>query len=129
MLWFNNLMIKKLQYTFLSLLLIAVSISAADFNHPKQEIRAVWLTTIFGLDWPSRTVIYASDVASQQQELLDILDSLKEANFNTVFVQTRLRGDVIYNSSIEPVSKVFTGQYGRLPGYDPLQFVIEECHK
>jgi len=120
---------KKLQYTLLSLFLIAIPLLAADFNHPKHEIRAVWLTTIFGLDWPSHTISSEYDIESQQKELLDILDSLKEANFNTVFVQTRLRGDVIYNSRIEPVSNVFTGQYGVLPGYDPLQFVIDECHK
>ncbi|MDR2233843.1 MAG: family 10 glycosylhydrolase, partial [Tannerella sp.] len=105
-------MTRKLQYAFLSLLFIAGQLSAADFNHPKQEIRAVWLATIFGLDWPSRTLSYEYDAESQQKELLDILDSLKDANFNTVFVQTRLRGDVIYNSRIEPVSNVFTGQYG-----------------
>ena len=65
----------------------------------------------------------------QQQELCQILDRLKEANFNMVFVQVRMRGDVIYKSAIEPASKTFSGKYGVMPGYDPLAFVIEECHK
>jgi uncharacterized lipoprotein YddW (UPF0748 family) len=103
--------------------------SAADYDYPKQEIRAVWLTTIYGLDWPSRTAINEAEEARQKQELRDMLDRLKEANFNMVFVQTRLRGDVIYPSDIEPLSKVFTGKYGMHPDYDPLAFVIDECHQ
>lgn len=46
-----------------------------------------------------------------------------------VFLQTRLRGDVIYRSKIEPASSTFSGRLGELPGYDPLTFAIEECHK
>ena len=111
------------------LLLVAGSVLATDYDYPKQEIRAVWLTTIYGLDWPSRIAFNETEEARQKQDLCDMLDQLQEANFNTVFVQTRLRGDVIYPSKIEPVSKVFTGQYGSLPGYDPLAFVIEECHR
>ena len=35
----------------------------------------------------------------------------------------------MYRSAIEPVSKTFSGKYGELPGYDPLAFVVDECHK
>ena len=66
---------------------------------------------------------------AQQQALIEILDRLQAANFNMVFLQTRLRGDVIYRSKIEPASKAFSGRWGELPGYDPLAFAIEECHK
>ncbi|MCC8132233.1 MAG: family 10 glycosylhydrolase [Tannerellaceae bacterium] len=58
-----------------------------------------------------------------------MLDQLKEAHFNTVFLQVRMRGDVIYPSAIEPFSSVFSGTSGEAPGYDPLTFAIEECHK
>ncbi|MDR1406642.1 MAG: family 10 glycosylhydrolase [Tannerella sp.] len=109
--------------------LLTMRMAAAEEVYPKYEIRAVWLATIYGLDWPSRPAVNEESRARQQQELCAMLDRLKEANFNAVFVQTRLRGDVIYNSRIEPVSKVFTGTYGSLPGYDPLAFVIDECHK
>jgi uncharacterized lipoprotein YddW (UPF0748 family) len=96
---------------------------------PKYEIRAVWLTTNYGLDWPSKSATNASGIKTQQDELCLLLDSLKAANFNLVFLQVRTRGDVIYHSTIEPVSKVFSGKYGVLPGYEPLAFAIEECHK
>lgn len=96
---------------------------------PRTEIRAVWLTTIYGLDWPKRPAGTAQEYKRQQRELCVLLDSLREANFNMIFLQVRLRGDVIYRSAIEPASKVFSGQYGVMPGYDPLAFAIEECHK
>jgi uncharacterized lipoprotein YddW (UPF0748 family) len=89
---------------------------------PKQEIRAAWVATAFSLDWPKQT---SSGIQEQQRDLIRIFTKLKEANFNTVFFQVRLRGDVIYNSRIEPVNMnvAFSSQY------DPLSFAIEECHK
>ena len=100
---------------------------AADY--PKREIRAVWLSTIFGMDWPGKPAVNEAGRIAQQQELCDKLDLLKEANFNLVFLQTRIRGDLIYPSSIEPMNKVFSGRHGYDPGYDPLAFAIGECHK
>lgn len=105
------------------------SLSLYAVEPPKHEIRAVWLTTIYGLDWPKKTAVTANETEDQKKELLDILDRLKEANFNMVFIQTRLRGDLIYRSAIEPFSRVFTGKHDQKPDYDPLQFVINECHK
>lgn len=112
-----------LLFTTLSFLLI----HAAD--PPKREIRAVWLTTIYGIDWPKKPATGEASRKAQQQDLCYKLDKLKEANFNTVFLQVRLRGDVIYPSSIEPMSSVFSGKFDGNPGYDPLAFAIEECHK
>lgn len=99
------------------------------FAQPKQEIRGVWLTTVYGLDWPKRPATTEAGRKAQQDDLCYILDRLQEANFNTVFLQVRLRGDVIYRSAIEPAAKTFSGKYGVLPGYDPLTFAVEECHK
>lgn len=96
---------------------------------PKYEIRAVWLTTVYGLDWPKTTAVNEVSRKRQQEQLCSILDQLQDAHFNTVFVQTRLRGDVIYKSTLEPMSRIFSGKQGVSPGYDPLQFVINECHK
>lgn len=96
---------------------------------PETEIRAVWLTTIYGLDWPKHPAKTSYEYQRQQEELCTLLDSLQQAHFNMIFLQVRQRGDVIYRSAIEPASKVFTGQAGKMPAYDPLTFAIEECHK
>ena len=91
---------------------------------PKHEVRAVWLTTIQNLDWPRSRSAY-----QQRQELINILDQLQKANINTVLVQTRVRASTIYPSAIEPWDICMTGTGGQSPGYDPLQFCIDECHK
>ena len=120
--------IKKMRTFFLTfLLLICLIIPVAA--QPKHEIRAIWLTTLGGMDWPRQKATNAEGIRKQQQELCDILDRLKEAHFNTVLFQTRLRGDLIYPSSIETFPEALTGLTGRNPGYDPLAFAIEECHK
>jgi len=118
-----------MRLSFLLLLtILSCQVSLAS-PPPKHEIRGVWITTIYGLDWPTRPATTEAGWEQQKKELEDILDKLKKANFNTVFLQVRLRGDVIYPSSIEPVNAVFSGKAGVRPGYDPLAFAIEACHK
>ena len=95
----------------------------------KYEIRAAWITTIGGLDWPASKATSAYGIKRQKDELCRQLDILKEANFNTVLFQTRLRGDVVYPSLYETFAESLAGETGRNPGYDPLKFAIEECHK
>ena len=121
----------KFRYIFL---LFFVSMAAGLWAQkpaalPKYEYRAVWMTTIENLDWPRTQIKKPSDVAIQKRELALLLDSLKALNVNCVMLQTRVRGDVLYPSKIEPFSKVLTGVSGRNPGYDPLAFAIDECHK
>lgn len=122
-------MIFKKYISILFLASLFCALQAQDKVVPKYEYRAVWLTTIENLDWPRVLVKNPSDIARQKQELCVILDSLEELNVNTVLLQTRVRGDVIYPSAIEPFSHVLTGVEGKDPGYDPLGFAIEECHK
>lgn len=96
---------------------------------PKHEVRAAWITAVYGLDWPKSKATNAEGIRRQKAELIDILDKLQMANFNTVLFQTRTRGDVIYDSAYEPYNSILTGKTAGDPGYDPLAFVVEECHK
>ncbi|MCD8297254.1 MAG: family 10 glycosylhydrolase [Prevotella sp.] len=118
-----------------SLLLYFISVSGchaqgmAFSNFPKYEVRAVWLTTLGGLDWPHSYATNQASIEWQKKELTDLLDKLKAANFNTVLLQTRIRGTVIYPSAIEPWDACFSGKPSVSPNYDPLAFAIEECHK
>ena len=115
--------------TFLIFLIISLLAIMQAEAQPKHEIRATWITTLGGMDWPRNKATNPKGIEKQKQELCHILDQLKEANFNTVMLQTRLRGDLIYPSSIETFPEALTGRTGRNPGYDPLAFAIEECHK
>ena len=90
----------------------------------------MWLTTIGGLDWPHT---YAngsrSAIDCQKKELTDILDKLQTAGINTILLQTRIRATTIYPSLNEPWDGCLSGKPGVSPGYDALQFAIDECHK
>lgn len=90
-------------------------------QNPTTEIRAVWLTTSWGLDWPTQ----GKTVEQQKDELREMLNEFRRLNFNIVFFQARARGTTFYKSSIEPQSSYFN----KKGGFDPLAFAVEECHK
>ena len=80
------------------LALIIGNINCLYAQAPKFEVRAAWITNVYGLDWPRTRATNLSNMHKQQQELIEILDKLKSANFNTVLFQARARGDVFYQS-------------------------------
>ena len=96
------------------------------FNNqaPKHEVRAVWLTTIGGIDWPHSYSQSPHSAEIQKQELRTILDRLEKAKINTVLLQTRVRGTMIYPSEYEPWDGCLSGFPGKSPGYDALQFAM-----
>lgn len=110
-------------YTSLFILLVVFSLRIAA-QQPAVEVRAVWLTTNYGLDWPRNKI----SQQEQKRELIQILDSLERWNFNTVLFQVRARGEVFYRSSIEPMSSLVVVGPGD-SDFDPLAFAIEESHK
>ena len=97
--------------------------------NPKYEVRAVWLTTIGGIDWPHSYAQSERSAEKQKEELRAILDRLQKANINTVLLQTRIRATTIYPSQYEPWDGCLSGFPGKSPGYDALRFAIDECHK
>ena len=97
-------------------------------TNPKREFRGIWIATVENIDWPSEKNLSSEQ---QKQEFIAIIDRLKKDKFNAVFVQIRPSCDAFYESSLEPWSEWLTGKQGRSPSpyYDPLKFIIEECHK
>ena len=96
---------------------------------PKHEVRAVWLTTLGGLDWPHSYAHDGMGIQRQQEDLCRMLDQLKAINVNTILFQTRVRATTAYPSDLEPWEGSFSGVPGKTPGYDVLQFAIDECHR
>lgn len=115
------------------LLTFFANVSSFAVSYPKREVRAVWLTTIGGLDWPHSYSQSEYSMAKQKQELIGILDKLQRANINTVLLQTRIRATSIFpttaDSGREPWDGCLSGFPGKSPGYDALAFAIEECHR
>lgn len=111
-----------------ALIIIMLCMATTFWANGKHEVRAVWLTTIGGLDWPHSYAQSAHSIEKQKNELRDMLDKLQLANINTVLLQTRVRATTIYPSTIEPWDGCMSGMPGKSPGYDPLAFAIDECH-
>ena len=99
----------------------------------QEPVRGVWLTTVSRLDWPPVSSVNISSPAvrihRQQQALTDKLDKLKRLGINTVFFQVKPDGTALWSSKILPWSDMMTGNIGENPGYDPLQFMLDEAHK
>ncbi len=93
---------------------------------PKHEFRAAWVATVNNIDWPSRPGL---GITQQKQEAVTMLDMLQQNGINAVIFQGRPAGDAFYPSTLEPWSRYLTGTPGKDPGYDPLAFWIDECHK
>lgn len=97
----------------------------SDLHYPKREFRGAWIQTA----WQDR---YSSMNSTQmKQYFTDVLNKLQVAGINAVIFQARPQADAFYNSTIEPWSAFLTGTQGKgLPdGFDPLAFLVEECHK
>lgn len=98
-----------------------------------QPVRGVWLATVSRLDWPPVSSVNLSNaenrVKQQQNALTQKLDNLKSLGINTVFFQVKPDGTALWSSRILPWSDMLTGKIGEDPGYDPLQFMLDEAHK
>ena len=110
---------------------IDVKRSAGDENRASKfiedgEMRAEWVSTVSNLDWPE---VGNYDVKVQKELLKEKFDFIEEQNMNTIFFQVRPMGDALYESSYAPWSKYLTGTLWENPGYDPLEFAIDEAHK
>lgn len=116
-----------MRYIYTLFIMLLISLSAV--SQPKHEVRAVWLTTIGGIDWPHSYAQSARSIDKQKDELRHILDQLQQVGINTVLLQTRVRGTMIYPSTYEPWDGCLSGFPGKSPGYDALAFAIDECHK
>lgn len=98
----------------------------------KREMRSAWVATVWQLDWPQSTVSSTGNttqINAQKKQLTTLLDSLARNNMNSICFQVRSRCDAMYNSSYEPWSSDLVSYRGLDPGYDPLAYCIEECHK
>ncbi|MFT5409060.1 MAG: uncharacterized lipoprotein YddW (UPF0748 family), partial [Verrucomicrobiales bacterium] len=90
-----------------------------------REFRGAWVASVFNIDWPSRAGLSAT---RQKAELITILDKAKSLNMNAIILQVRPACDALYKSPYEPWADWLTGTMGQSPGYDPLQFAVQEAH-
>lgn len=92
---------------------------------PPREFRAAWIATVENIDWPSKQGLSAQ---AQQDELIALLDHAAAVGLNAVVFQVRPACDALYASELEPWSRFLSGRSDVDPGYDPLEFAIQEAH-
>ncbi|WP_426113993.1 glycoside hydrolase family 10 protein [Massilia sp. PWRC2] len=92
-----------------------------------REFRAVWVSTVANIDWPSKSNLNG---AQQQAEAIAILERAKSMHMNAIVLQVRPSADAIYPSTIEPWTEYLTGAQGTPPKpyYDPLAFWVAQAH-
>ena len=88
----------KITTKYFKLLIPLLLLATVVCAQPKYEVRAVWLTTIGGIDWPTSYAHDGMGIAAQKRQLTNMLDRLKQAGVNTVMLQTRVRATTIYPS-------------------------------
>lgn len=112
----------------LLLLCLALPVQAQErvkVGHTRQ-LRGAWVASVSNMHWPARPGL---PIARQQQDLRQLLDCLSEARFNAVFFQVRPEGDALYRSELEPWSRFLGGRQGQDPGYDPLEYLVDQAHQ
>ena len=82
---------------------------AAEADTYRDELRGVWVATVYNIDFTKA----GGTEAEMKAELSSILDTAKAAGLNAVFFQVRPTGDAFYHSEIFPYSKYFTGEEGK----------------
>ena len=92
--------------------------------YPKREFRAAWIQSVNGQFRGMLT-------EKLKQNLIGQLNSLQKAGINAIIFQVRPEADALYASRLEPWSRFLTGVQGKAPEpyWDPMQFMIDECHK
>ena len=92
--------------------------------YPKREFRAAWIQSVNGQ-------FRGMPTEKLKQNLIGQLNSLQKAGINAIIFQVRPEADALYASRLEPWSRLLNGVPGKAPEpyWDPMQFMIDECHK
>lgn len=103
---------------------IEIFCSVAAIAQSKREFRGAWIQCVNGQ-------FLGMGTKKMQETLSYQLDELQKDGCNAIIFQVRPECDALYESKIEPWSRFLTGTQGQAPSpyWDPLQWMITECHK
>ena len=114
---------KKILFLLLLLLTVVFRAPAANpLEGPKREMRGTWIQCVNGQ-------FLGMSREQMQANLTNQLNVLQAAGINAVMFQVRPEADALYRSSYEPWSRWLTGRQGQDPGWDPLEWMVRECHR
>ena len=97
-------------------------IDIPEYIFRQDDVRGVWISNVGNIDTKATT-----NIEEYKTQICEILDNVKSYNMNTIVFQVRPLSDAYYPSKLNPWSRYITGEEGRDPGFDVLQYVIEEA--
>lgn len=91
------------------------------------DTRALWISSVYNLDYPSRTGLSAWELQAEADE---IIAYASRTHVTDLFLQVRSCGDALYASEIFPWSQYLSGQAGAAPDgdFDPLAYFVQAGH-
>lgn len=99
-----------------------------NFTVYEAEMRGVWVATVYNIAINKQADTTSKAINDYKAEFLTILNRMEEFGMNTIFFQIRPSNDAFYKSKLNPWSKFLVGE-GVEPGWDPLEWMIDETHK
>ena len=91
------------------------------------EMRAVWVSPIVN-DIPKQKGTDDSSINAWKEYYISVLETCKSYNLNTIIFHVRPSNDAFYPSKYNPWSE-FLYSYGKDPGWDPLEWMVEVTHE
>lgn len=85
----------------------------------KREMRGVWVSALTG------DISGFTSKEQYQKEILSVLETLEHFNMNTLIFHVRMMNDAFYESKYNS----YSSYYNVNATWDPLPWIIEECHK
>ena len=103
----------------------------SSYEQQKTYFRGIWVTPKDGSNITNIKTgsgkSLAEEIEDYKAEVIQIFDVMEYYNLNALIFHIRIDNDAIYYSTLNPWSDWFT-TYGVDPGWDPLTWIIEECH-
>lgn len=97
-------------------------IEIPEFKYNEDDLRGAWVSNVANIDTPRGLPI------DEYKKALDkIIDTAASYNMNTLIFQVRPTNDAYYPSKLNPWSRFITGEEGKNPGFDVLEYVINKA--
>lgn len=93
-------------------------------NYTQKPVRGLWVSNVLNIDLP-----VIEDIQTYKNHVITMLDTCLSYNINTIYFQVRTTNDAFYESKLNPYSRYLTGQEGKKPEFDVLNWIIKETKK
>ena len=98
------------------------------YENVDTEFRAVWVCTVGNMDIKKQEGTSETAIEEWKKQYISVLDNAQAYNLNTIIFQIRPCNDAFYPSKYNPWSQYLVS-YGKDPGWDPLEWMIEVTHE